>query len=377
MKIKFWGVRGSIATPLKGDEIKEKKKDAIMGFLSKSQDYENLEAAVEQFLEQEYGGKHTYGGNTTCVEVLSEKNDSYIFDIGTGLREAGLDMLGRGFLGEGKVKIFLSHIHWDHISGFPFFVPAFIPGNQINIYGSKAHEEALELTLKGQSEKEGIEAYLAERIADKSMNNSLAEYALSVQQSTGLFPLRLMEMPSNIKFHYLEEGEVVENGLKVEHHYFGDRKPDYDFKTGEGIVPRHKEGIFSYKITEGDKSFVYATDIELDQLKKKGIVDEEYLEWIKGVDLLYADAQYLPEEYDPEAYGKKGAPTISWGHSTYETIIDYAKEAGVKEIVFGHHEPKRSDKGIDQIIIRAREYANKTGYEGKVDAAYEDMVIDL
>ncbi|MDP2750029.1 MAG: MBL fold metallo-hydrolase [Nanoarchaeota archaeon] len=384
MDIKIWGCRGSIPAPIKPADVKQKIKEGIVDCLNTTQGGDDIESQVDNYLATADVAK-TFGGNTTCLEVKAkgyneatiEDKISYMFDCGSGLREAGLDMMSRGnFFGNGKVKVFLSHMHWDHINGFPFFVPAFIPGNKVIVYGSKTHEEALDLALKGQSEEQGIESVLTNGVASGAVD-CLAQYALTVQQSAGLFPVKLKEMPSSIQFHYLENEEVVENGVRVESKYFGDRTPEYNFKTGEGLVPRHKEGIFSYKVIEDGKSFVYATDIELDQPTKKGSVDTEYLAWIKGVDVLYADAQYTPEEYNPAEHGKQGMAKIGWGHSTYETIIDYAKEAGVKKLLLGHHEPTRNDKGLIELHKRATEYAKQGGYEGKVEMAFEGMNVTL
>ncbi|MBU0667284.1 MAG: MBL fold metallo-hydrolase [Nanoarchaeota archaeon] len=285
MQIKLYGVRGSIPAP-----------------------------------STQNNKTNNYGGNTTCLEVKLDNNDEYILDMGSGLRQLGIDLLKTEFSkGKGHAKIFLSHVHWDHIQGFPFFKPAYIKGNRFDIYGERKMERSLEETLAGQ-------------------------------QQYPNFPVTLNQMKTigaEMNFHDLEEGETVENGAKTSY-----------------IRVNHPDGCFSYKIEEKGKKFIYCTDNEHDgqtinETYELGPTDKKIIEWTKNADLLYYDAQYTPEEYDPQQHGIKGFAKKGWGHSTYERGIDIALVAGVKKLILGHHEPEHDDKKIDEITAKANQYLSK------------------
>ncbi|RLE38801.1 MBL fold metallo-hydrolase [Candidatus Woesearchaeota archaeon] len=286
MKIKFWGVRGSIPTP-GTDTVK-------------------------------------YGGNTTCLEVLSSKGDEYILDAGTGIRVLGLDMLCRDKYKKKPIeaKILISHVHWDHIQGWPFFVPAYMPNNRFQIYGGARSKVKLEETLVGQKENQTLKATI-----ENATMNKVTNHAFEMQQSRYVFPVRLEQMASNILFNDLKNGHFIQNNLDISFRQFTDMHPD---------------GIVSYKLSENRTTFVYATDVEHNKQ------DEEFIEWIRDADVLYFDGQYLPEEYKN---GKQG-----WGHSTYEKAVDFCLAANVKYVVLGHHEPTHNDIMLDKKLDLANRY---------------------
>jgi len=263
MRITFWGVRGSIPSP----------------------------------------GPDTcgVGGNTSCVEVRAGKL-LIVFDGGTGLR-----LLGKTLLKEMPITahMFFSHVHWDHIQGFPFFDPAFVPGNVINLYGGNNVSRTLEETLAGQMDHPN-------------------------------FPVHLTDMGAKMVFH-----DVLEN-------------TPIELDAGDGqkaIVTaahgNHPNGVWAYRVDHAGKSVMYATDTE-----HYAVVDPRLLDLAKGCDVLIYDSQYTPEEYA----GTNGGPTkVGWGHSTFSEAAKLAKAAGVKRLVLYHHDPTQSDAAVADKERRARE----------------------
>jgi len=293
MKAKFWGTRGSLPAP-GPDTVK-------------------------------------YGGNTTCIEVRTDDGDLVILDAGTGIRPLGLE-LARSM--PVSCSIFISHTHWDHIHGLPFFVPLFVPGNEITIYGA------------------------TDPVSMKTIKEIFAE-----QMEYRHFPVRSTELKSNIQYGNLKEGQTIEIGSAK-------------LKT---IVMNHTVLTFGSKIEHNGKSLFFSGDHEpffniypaddkyyddyekLIQEKHKGIID-----FIKGVDALILDSQYTDEEYPL----KKG-----WGHSTFDRCVDMAKEAQVKNVYLTHHEMTRTDKEMDQILESLRE-KNKDE-DLNIFIAFEGQTIEI
>ena len=274
MEIKFWGVRGSIASP--GPET----------------------AAV--------------GGNTSCVEVRCGQS-RFILDAGTGIRK-----LGEAIMAEGKAldaTLLLSHLHWDHIQGIPFFVPAYVPTTKLSIVSG--HNGVM----------------------------SLGE-VLSQQMAAPVFPVRLDELGAQFAMREVRAGEK--------------------FNVGEAVVRvaklNHPGGVYAYRIDFAGKSVVYATDTE-----HYACVDPTLRALDEGADVLIYDSQYTPEEYR----GDTGRSKVGWGHSTYVAGAELAKAAGVGQYVMFHHDPTRSDAGVDELERRTRELFPQTV------AAREGMEIAL
>ena len=279
MQITFWGVRGSIPTP--GPDTVE------------------------------------IGGNTSCVSIRAGQA-RLCFDGGTGLR-----LFGQSLLREMPIDahIFFSHVHWDHIQGFPFFAPAFIAKNRIHLYGGSDVSRTLKETLTGQMQHPN-------------------------------FPVTLGELAATMTFRDLREGETV----KID---------DGDGDTVRVTTARgnHPDGVWVFRIERGGKSVVYATDTE-----HTDHIDPRLVAIAKDVDVLIYDSQYTPEEYE----GSGGAgPKKGWGHSTFEEGAKLAKAAGAKKYVLFHHDPGQSDVAVRDKERRARElFPNCL-------AAYEGLTIDV
>lgn len=256
MEITFYGVRGSIASP--GPET----------------------AGV--------------GGNTSCVEVVCG-GERIILDAGTGLRKLGDRMMAEGSL---EATMLLSHQHWDHIQGIPFFVPAYVPASRLRIFG-------------------GVNGVM-----------SLRE-TLEHQMTAPVFPVRLDELGAQIDLCEVRSGQAFSiGGARV-----------------KAIKVNHPGGCFAYRIDFEGTSVVYATDTE-----HYACVDPALRALAQGADVLIYDSQYTPEEYR----GDTGRSKVGWGHSTYVEGAELAKSAGVGQYVLFHHDPSRSDAKVAEIEAKAQ-----------------------
>ncbi len=253
MDIRFWGVRGSIASP--GPET----------------------ASV--------------GGNTSCVEVRCG-DKRVVLDAGTGLRTLGNAILREP--GAADVTLLLSHFHWDHIQGLPFFVPAYLPQTKLAIVGAGGDRHSLR---------------------DK----------LSRQMTEPHFPVQLDALSAELTFREARAGQALE-------------------LDGDVVVRvarlNHPGGVFAYRIEHGGRALVYATDTE-----HYACVDPMLKKLAEGADVLVYDAQYTPDEYQAK---------VGWGHSTYAAGAEVAAAAGVSKLVLFHHDPQRDDAGVAAIEAAAR-----------------------
>ena len=266
MKIKFWGVRGSIPAP----------------------------------------GPNTlkYGGNTTCIEIRTDDNELIILDAGSGIFPLAQSLLGEMPL---TANVFLTHSHWDHIQGLPFFIPIFVPGNRLRLHGAYDF-----VTERG------------------------VEQVMDVQLQYSFFPVREAEIKASSEYFTLAPGQVVQLGSA----------------TVTAVPLNHPVINFAYRIDCNGKSVCFTGDHE-PHYNIYGPADESFQEYqalieekeqaivqaLRGVDLLIADAAYTAEEYP----AKKG-----WGHGTYDSCIDLAKRAGAKILYCTHHEPTRSDAALER-----------------------------
>jgi phosphoribosyl 1,2-cyclic phosphodiesterase len=269
VKMKFWGVRGSTPTP----------------------QIENLK----------------FGGNTSCLEVQAGQHDPVIFDAGSGIRA-----LGQGLLDEAKGKpiharIFLTHFHWDHIQGIPFFKPLYGPDNRIS-FVSGSTGRPLQETLEGQ-------------------------------MTMPYFPIGFSQVAAKRDFHQMEKGETVEaNGLRI-----------------SPFPLNHPQGASGYRIEANGIVIVYATDYE------HGVPESDAIlrTYADGADVLICDAQYTPTEYEKHR---------GWGHSTWQNAVMLARDARAKHLMLFHHDPDHDDTIMMQIAQNARmQFENTTAaWEGYV-----------
>ena len=271
MTVKFWGVRGSVASP--GPET----------------------ARV--------------GGNTSCV-VVQVDGARIICDAGTGLRRLGATLAGSPL----DATLLLSHLHWDHIQGLPFFAPVYSPATRLTVISGHGGGDARD--------------------------------ALHQQMRAPTFPVDLRSVPASLSFVHAREREDIAVGAA----------------TVRAVRGNHPDGVFAYRVEAGGRSVVYATDTE-----HYACVDPRLRELARGADLLIYDAQYLPEEYS----GRSGAARVGWGHSTWEAAVELAEAAEVGALSLFHHDPSRVDDAVMAIEAKARRRF------GETFAAVEGMALEV
>jgi phosphoribosyl 1,2-cyclic phosphodiesterase len=267
-----------------------------------------------------------YGGNTPCIEVRTETDWLIVLDAGTGMRELGRSLVaranGNGIAGD----IFLTHAHWDHIQGIPFFAPIFQQGNHFTIWGSKTLETSIDQVIRDQ-------------------------------MSPVVFPVAFDGLSAQIDFREIAEERHAGNGYEV-----------------KAFAVRHPGGALGYRFSGADNSghsFVYISDNELGTGAVQVAGDgwrRDLVEFIRGATLLVHDAFYTTDEYEAHR---------GWGHSTYEDAVALALDAGVDELVLFHHKPERSDDEVDQCVARARELVARRGGKLRVTAAAEGMSLSV
>ena len=320
MLIRFWGSRGSLPSPLNYRAVRAKVLEAILA--SRGQSIESAEA-VEKFIDTlPFAVRGTYGGNTSCTEIVTGDDEYVLCDMGTGSREFGNSVLAKfGPAKKNRFNIFMSHLHWDHVMGFPFFTPSYIPGNVIRIHG-----------------------------CHKAMRETFAR-----QQSNPSFPVDFKTLGATIEFVELEPGRTYEiDGLSV-----------------QTIAQRHGGDSYGYRFSKDGKTMVYSTDSE----HKFETLDENYpfVEFFRNADLLVFDAQYsLADQISVKE---------DWGHSSNMIGVELAQLAGVKQLVMYHHEPVNDDRMLDKILAETRRYEEISRSEQArkliVTSAYDGLEITL
>lgn len=316
MFVRFWGVRGSIPAPPDNSQLREQML-ALLEYASSrdiSSEY-GREMVLEDFRSQ---APLFIGGNTSCIELRTDGR-ILIFDMGTGIRNLGRFLLRENPVpGGAEYHIFLSHSHWDHIQGFPFFSPAYLPQNKITFYS--------------------VHPGLRNR--------------LDMQQSPVFFPVKLENMASRMEFVQMEENCFIELGnLKIENREL-----------------YHPGKSYAFSVTEGNKKFVFATDLEYKDTTPTAA--EKYTSFFSNADLLVFDAQYTFSEVIRKE---------DWGHSTSVVGIDLAVKAGVKRLALFHHDPDNDDAKLRSMLSQAQRYQriNYPGASLEILLSYEGMELEL
>ncbi|HEY8243804.1 MAG TPA: response regulator [Casimicrobiaceae bacterium] len=294
MKVRFWGTRGSIATP--------------------------------------GPGTNHFGGNTSCVELTTANGDLLILDCGTGARPLSAKLMAQG-RNAINANILLGHTHWDHIQGFPFFGPAFVKGNSVAIYGPEGSGGSLHHVLAGQME-------------------------------FTYFPVELNQLPATITCHDLTEGIHTIGGARVATQFLN-----------------HPAMTLGYRVEADGVVMVYLVDHEpfSEELWRAGAEpgriesilhdgDRRHAEFMADADLVIHDAQFTSEEY----VSKK-----TWGHSTYDYVVQIASAAGVRRVALTHHDPGHDDDFVADIERKARSLSLKCGTGLDVFCAYEGCELVL
>lgn len=289
LRVQFWGTRGSVPSP----------------------------------------GPNTvrYGGNTPCVEVRTANGWLVILDAGTGIRELGRSLIERSNGAPVAGDIYLTHAHWDHIQGIPFFAPIFQKGNHFTISGSKSLETSIDRVVRDQ-------------------------------MSPVVFPVTFEQLDATIDFRELAENErYVGNGYEV-----------------TAMEVRHPGGALAYRFTEPrtkPAALVYVSDNELGpaiQYQTPSGWRERFTEFVRDAKVLVHDTTYTTAEYDFHR---------GWGHSTFREVTELALQTGVETLVLFHHEPRRTDDELDQRVAECRALVTERGGALQVMAAAEGLTLTV
>ncbi|HXQ53110.1 MAG TPA: MBL fold metallo-hydrolase [Stellaceae bacterium] len=319
MLIRFWGTRGSLPAPLSRAGVRQKLREALAAAKGRSFDGP---AAIERFLDDElpFATSGTYGGNSSCVEIEGAGDEYVLCDLGSGAREFGVRVLQeKGAQRKAHINVFLSHLHWDHIMGFPFLPQAYIPGNVIRLHGC----------------------------------HSVIHEAFQRQQSDPCFPVDLRQLGATLEYVQLEP----------------DRSYDIAGLTVRATLQNHAGDSYGYRFARDGKTMVYSTDCE----HKFQVLDESYkfVGFFRDADLLIFDSMYsLAESISVKE---------DWGHSSNMVAVELAQLAGVKHLVLYHHEPMFDDRTIETILGETRRYEelSRSGAPVKITSAYDGLEIVL
>ncbi|MCQ2592599.1 MAG: MBL fold metallo-hydrolase [Treponema sp.] len=310
MIIHFWGVRGSLSAPLSPQQIQSK----IMAVVQRitEDDIKSVESRAKFVANLPAWINGTTGGNTACVEVKTDDSKEFIFDAGTGIRVFGKSP---NLPQNKQYNMFFSHFHWDHIQGLPFFDPAYDPESKFDVF----------------SPVDDFQNYLK--------NQMFFPY----------FPQTFDAFTKNFAFHKIVPGQAISIG-------------DSQISA---CKMSHPGDSYSYAVLEGNKKFVYATDVEL--RTKDFAVTAETEAVFKDADVIVLDSQYTVEE----AFRK-----INWGHSAFCYAVDFAINWNIKKLYLFHHEPTYDDKKLNSILMAARWYAQYIHHSDiQIELAREDEEI--
>ena len=285
MRVRFWGVRGSIATP----------------------------------------GPSTvrYGGNTPCVEIMAG-DELLVVDAGTGIRELGMDLLKRAAGSPIKGRLFIGHSHWDHIQGFPFFTPLYLPNSRFQIYGMHGTTKSFQEVMAGQMHS----TYFPVQMQDLASKPEFVELTAPVQLGAVKVSYHFLNHPGiTVGYRFEHQGKIVS--------YISDHEP-YSTLNPKGEFSDKEDGLIA--------------------------------RFVANSDLLICEAQYTTDEYKI----KRG-----WGHSTFNSVLDLAQMAGVARVALFHHDPLHNDDKVDAMLAESVALISSRKLNIECFAAREGQVIEL
>jgi len=318
MRLRFWGTRGSIGVSLTSADIRDKLAQALVQASGKT--FASFEEAhAYATAELDFATTHTFGGHTPCVEIVTGSDEYFVCDMGSGARPLGVHVLAKQAKKPATVNIFQSHVHWDHIMGFPFFGPAYVPGTKIRIHG--CHEPL--------------------------------EHAFRLQQAAPCFPVEFDQLMASIEFVRLEPGTSYEvSGVKVTPH-----------------LQLHSGDSYGYRFEKDGKVAVYTTDSE-HKLEDRHEA-ESFANFFRNADVVIFDAMY--------ALADAISVKADWGHSSNIVGVELCQMARAKHLVLFHHEPANDDETLEGLLKEAQRFEELTrgDHSLKVSAAYDGMEIDL
>jgi phosphoribosyl 1,2-cyclic phosphodiesterase len=318
MQIRFWGTRGSLPAPLTAADIRTKIAAALRAAHGVALD---TPAAIDTFIAQlPFSVSGTFGGDSSCVEISDGEGHNLICDFGSGARRYGLEMLGRHGANKPQTyHVLMSHLHWDHIMGFPFFPPAYIPGNRILIHGCHT----------------GLEA------------------AFRRQHGAPSFPVDFERLPAKIEFITLQPGVAAD-------------------VAGYRVTPmrqRHSGDSYGYRLEKNGKCVVYSTDSE-HRPEQTGEL-EVFARFFHGADLVIFDAMY--------SLADAASVKEDWGHSSNITGVELCQMARARRLCLFHHEPAYSDVQLEAVLRETRrlEEITREGEPLEIISAHDGLVVNF
>ncbi len=317
-RIRFWGTRGSLPVALTASEVRRRLTTALR---TASGRVLRSDREIDDYVGSlPFDVAGTYGGHTSCVEIETGGPDYVVCDLGSGVRPFGQAAITRhGPATPRTYHVFMSHVHWDHIMGLPFFTPAYIPGNRICFYGGHPDLES----------------------------------ALRRQMDPPSFPVDFSFLRANLEFVRLEPGT----------------RYDLAGMTVTAKLQRHGGDSYGYRFAANDRVVVYSTDSEHkleDSAEAQG-----FAEFFRSADVVIFDAMYsLADAVSVKA---------DWGHSSNVVAVELCQLAGVRHLCLFHHEPAADDAAIAKVLADARrlEEITRTGEPMHISAAYDGMEIAL
>lgn len=318
MRVRFWGTRGSIPVALTAADIRDKIAAALMA--ASGRRFESVGEAYEFARRQlSFSLTHTFGGHSSCVELEPGGDQYFVCDMGSGARPFGAHVLARQGGRPCTINVFMSHVHWDHIMGFPFFGPAYVPGATLRIHGC----------------------------------HDVLEQAFRLQQAPPCFPVDFDQLAARIDFVKLAPGETHEI-------------------SGIGVTPKlqlHSGDSYGYRFEASGRSIVYTTDSE-HKLDDRAAT-ESFVAFFRDADLVVFDAMYsLAEAISVKA---------DWGHSSNVIGVELCQMARAKHLVLFHHEPANDDATLENLLRETRRFEELTrgAQPLRVSAAYDGLEIEL
>ena len=316
--VRFWGTRGSLPVALPAAALRGRLVAAVRGARGLAL---ASERAVEDYVDGlDFALAGTFGGHTSCVQIETGDADYVLCDLGSGVRPFGEAAIARhGPRTPQTYHIFMSHVHWDHIMGLPFFAPAYIPGNRVRIYGGHVDLEA----------------------------------ALRRQMDPPSFPVDFDTMRADIEFVHLPPG--------IRHEVAG--------MTVTTLRQRHAGDSYGYRFERGGRTVVYTTDSE--HKLTEAAETRSFVDFFRDADVVVFDAMYSLAE----------ATTVKadWGHSSNVVGVELCQLAGVAHLCLFHHEPAADDAQIAAVLADTRrlEEITRSGRPMRISSAYDGMEIAL
>ncbi|MEP7275408.1 MAG: MBL fold metallo-hydrolase [Betaproteobacteria bacterium] len=316
-RVRFWGTRGSLPVALVAADLRAKLAAALRGASGRAfADDADIDAYLDTL---PFDVAATFGGHSSCVEIETGGTDYVLCDLGSGVRPFGQAALAKHGGTPQTYHVFMSHVHWDHIMGLPFFTPAYLPGNRVVVYGGHA----------------------------------VLEEALRRQQARPSFPVDFAAFKATIEFVRLEPGQR------------------HDI-AGMGVTlkkQRHAGDSYGYRFERDGRSIVYSTDSEHSLADMKET--DGFVEFFRDADLVIFDAMYsLVEAISVKA---------DWGHSSNIVGVEICQRANVGHLCMFHHEPASSDATLARVLADTRRFEEITraGAPLTITSAYDGMEIDL